>query len=73
MKTDIPIPDNCQELREAVRGLCRSFDSGYWQKVDEQRGYPEAIVDALTKAGWFAALNPRESAAPAWDSRKRAS
>ncbi len=49
-----------QALREGVRGLCAQFDSAYWQKVDEARDYPEAFVDALTKAGWMAALIPEE-------------
>ena len=48
------------ELRDAVRGLCRNFDSAYWQKIDEARAYPEAFVDALTKAGWMSALIPEE-------------
>jgi len=57
---DLPNPDSHQELREAVRDLCRRFDSGYWQGVDEARGYPEALVTALTNAGWLAALIPTE-------------
>ena len=48
------------EMREALRALCREYDSAYWQEVDEARGYPEAFVDALTKAGWLAALIPEE-------------
>ena len=60
MNTEIPRPDDHRELREAVRALCRRFDSAYWQKVDEARGYPEAFVDALTEAGWLAALIPQE-------------
>ncbi|MGZ5094181.1 MAG: acyl-CoA dehydrogenase family protein [Burkholderiales bacterium] len=48
------------DLREGVRSLCTQFDSAYWQKVDEERGYPEAFVDALTKAGWLSALIPEE-------------
>src|SRR3990172_2892321 len=48
------------ELRDAVRALCNTFDSAYWQKVDAARAYPEAFVDALTKAGWMAALIPEE-------------
>src|SRR5687768_14884560 len=48
------------ELREAMRALCKQYDSAYWQKVDEARGYPEAFVDALTQAGWLAALIPEE-------------
>ncbi len=55
-----PGDDNYGELREGVRVLCRQFDSAYWQKVDEARGYPEAFVEALTKAGWLAALIPEE-------------
>ena len=48
------------DLREGVRALCVQFDSAYWQKVDEVRAYPEAFVDALTKAGWMSALIPEE-------------
>ena len=60
MKNQIPKPDNHQELREALRQMCAQFDSSYWQKVDEDRAYPEAFVEALTKAGWLAALIPTE-------------
>jgi acyl-CoA dehydrogenase len=56
----IPATDDHQELREAVRALCRNFDSTYWQKVDADRGYPEAFVDELTRAGWLAAMIPAE-------------
>jgi acyl-CoA dehydrogenase len=48
------------DLREGVRDLCAQFDSAYWQKVDEARAYPEAFVDALTQAGWMAALIPEQ-------------
>jgi len=48
------------DIREGVRALCREFDSAYWQKVDEERGYPDAFVEALTKAGWLSALIPEE-------------
>ncbi|MGL4635370.1 MAG: acyl-CoA dehydrogenase family protein [Beijerinckiaceae bacterium] len=52
--------DQFQEIREAVRDLCAAFPPEYHRKVDEARGYPEAFVDALTKAGWMAALIPEE-------------
>jgi acyl-CoA dehydrogenase len=52
--------DSHQELREAIRDLCASFPPEYHRKVDEERGYPEAFVDALTKAGWLAALIPEQ-------------
>ena len=53
-------PDQYQEIRDAVRALCAEYPDEYHRKIDEQRGYPEAFVDALTKAGWMAALSPQE-------------
>ncbi len=52
--------DAYQEIREAVRALCADFPDEYFRKVDAARGYPEAFVDALTKAGWLGALIPEE-------------
>jgi acyl-CoA dehydrogenase len=48
------------EYRSGVRELCAQFGSAYWQKVDEESGYPDAFVQALTDAGWLAALIPAE-------------
>jgi acyl-CoA dehydrogenase len=48
------------DIRDAVRGLCAEFPAEYHRKLDEQRGYPEAFVDALTQAGWMAALIPQQ-------------
>ncbi|MFY1974996.1 acyl-CoA dehydrogenase family protein, partial [Achromobacter dolens] len=44
-----------QDIREAVRDLCAQFPAEYFRKVDEERGYPDAFVRALTEAGWLAA------------------
>ena len=49
-----------QVIRDAVRALCVEFPVEYHRKVDAARAYPEAFVDALTKAGWLAALIPQE-------------
>ena len=54
---------NSEELnaiREGVRALCAEFDAAYWRKVDEEKGFPETFVKALTDAGWLAALIPTE-------------
>jgi acyl-CoA dehydrogenase len=56
--------DRYQEIRDAVRDLCQKFPPEYHRKVDEARGYPEEFVDALTKAGWLAALIPQEYGGP---------
>jgi acyl-CoA dehydrogenase len=54
------LTDEHQDIRDAVRALCAEFPDDYHRKVDAERGYPEAFVDALTKAGWLAALIPQE-------------
>lgn len=53
-------PDQYQDIRDAVRALCAEFPDSYHRGVDEQRGYPEAFVNALTQAGWLAAMIPAE-------------
>lgn len=52
--------DEHQEIREAVRQLCREFPDEYFRRIDAERAYPEAFVDALMKAGWLAAMIPEE-------------
>ena len=49
-----------QDIRDAIRDLCKQFPDEYFRKVDEVRGYPEEFVNALTQAGWMAALIPQE-------------
>ncbi|WP_372072498.1 acyl-CoA/acyl-ACP dehydrogenase [Tistrella mobilis] len=48
------------EIRAAVRALCAGFPPEYHRRVDADRAYPEAFVEALTRAGWMAALIPEE-------------
>ncbi|SFQ13219.1 acyl-CoA dehydrogenase family protein [Variovorax sp. 770b2] len=48
------------DIRDAVRDLCAQFPNEYFRKIDEARGYPAEFVDALTQAGWMAALIPQE-------------
>jgi len=52
--------DSFHDIREGVRDLCKQFSGEYFRKIDEARGYPEAFVETLTKAGWLAALIPQE-------------
>ena len=47
-------------IREGVRALCSEFDTAYWRKIDEEKGFPEAFVKALTDAGWLSAMIPAE-------------
>ena len=52
--------DDYQDIRDGVQALCAQFPPEYHRKVDEEKAYPEAFVDALTKEGWMAALIPEE-------------
>jgi acyl-CoA dehydrogenase len=52
--------DQFEDIRKAVRGLCGEFPAEYFRRMDEARSYPEEFVNALTKAGWLAALIPEE-------------
>ncbi len=56
----LPAQEQFPELREAVRDLCAQYPAAYHRKIDEARGYPEEFVDALTKAGWLAAMIPQD-------------
>ena len=49
-----------QELRQAVREVCARFPDPYWRDLDARREYPEAFVEAMTRAGYLAPLIPRE-------------
>jgi acyl-CoA dehydrogenase len=53
-------PNSYEDIRDAVRSLCAEFPNEYFRQVDEARGYPEKFVNALTEAGWLAALIPQE-------------
>jgi alkylation response protein AidB-like acyl-CoA dehydrogenase len=48
------------QIRDSVRALCANFPGEYWRELDRERAYPTAFVDALTKAGFLAALIPDE-------------
>jgi acyl-CoA dehydrogenase len=56
----IPSQEEYAEIRAGVRGLCAGFPPAYFREVDARRGYPDAFVEALTRAGWLAALIPSE-------------
>src|SRR5271170_4821396 len=49
-----------EELKSAICELCRDFPDTYWRELDEHRAYPEAFVQALTRAGYMATLIPEE-------------
>ena len=52
--------DDHAPIRDAVRALCAGFPGEYWRALDRERAYPTEFVEALTKAGFLAALIPEE-------------
>src|SRR4051794_4163095 len=51
-------PAEILTLRREVNALCMQFPDAYWRDLDRRREYPEEFVQALTDAGWLAALIP---------------
>jgi acyl-CoA dehydrogenase len=52
--------ESFEDIRAAVRALCEQFPGEYWRELDRERAYPTAFVNALTEAGFLAALIPEE-------------
>jgi acyl-CoA dehydrogenase len=52
-------PDHA-EIRAAIARLCAGFPGEYWRRLDAERAYPTAFVQALTQAGYLACLIPTE-------------
>ena len=54
----IDLDEDHRELREPVSALCARYPGEYWREKDRARAYPEEFVQALTDAGFLAALIP---------------
>ena len=51
------------DLREQVTRLCAGFPGEYWRGLEDEpveSSYPTAFIEAMTKAGYLAALIPEE-------------
>ena len=48
------------EIREAVQRICAGYPGEYWRRLEDERAYPTEFVNALTEAGYLAALIPEE-------------
>jgi acyl-CoA dehydrogenase len=48
------------EIREGVRRICADFPGAYWRDLDEREAYPSEFVQAMTEAGFLAALIPEQ-------------
>ena len=48
------------DIRDGVRDLCERFPGEYWRDRDRERAYPTEFIEALTEAGYLAALIPED-------------
>lgn len=48
------------DLRHGVRQLCGRYPNEYWRQLDKEEAYPTEFVQAMTQAGYLAALIPEE-------------
>jgi len=57
---NVPVGEDYPEIREAVRRVCARFPGEYWRRLDEAEEYPTEFINAMTEAGFLAALIPEE-------------
>ncbi|UCG23268.1 MAG: acyl-CoA/acyl-ACP dehydrogenase [Chloroflexota bacterium] len=48
------------DLRQGMRQLCARYPDEYWRELDKSEAYPAEFVQAMTAAGYLAALIPEE-------------
>ena len=56
----LTLGEDYPEIREGVRRICADFPGAYWRGLDEREAYPSEFVQAMTDAGYLAALIPEE-------------
>jgi acyl-CoA dehydrogenase len=56
----VQVGEDYPDIREAVRRVCADFPQEYWRTKDEAEAYPTEFIDALTRAGFLAALIPEQ-------------
>jgi acyl-CoA dehydrogenase len=56
----VALGEDWPEIRESVRRICADFPGAYWRDLDKREAYPVEFVQALTDAGYLAALIPEE-------------
>ena len=55
-----PNNESHSDLRRGIRQLCARYPDEHWRNLDENAEYPTKFVQAMTEAGYLAALIPEE-------------
>jgi len=56
----LALGEDFPDIRDAVRRVCAGFPEDYWMELDEREAYPTDFIQALTEAGFLAALIPEQ-------------
>ena len=56
----IPLGEDYPDIRDSVRRICKDFPGSYWRDLEAREAYPSEFVQAMTDAGYLAALIPEE-------------
>jgi acyl-CoA dehydrogenase len=52
------VDEDVELVREAVRGLCRRFDDGYWAACEEEHRFPWDFYREMAAGGWIGIAIP---------------
>jgi alkylation response protein AidB-like acyl-CoA dehydrogenase len=56
--TVVPLGRDFADIRDGVAKICAEYPGEYWRAKDADSAYPDEFVNALTEAGYLAALIP---------------
>lgn len=56
----MPVSDEIEHIRLAVRQLCANYGEEYWLEMDRNSGYPTDFVAELTQSGFLGVLIPQQ-------------
>ncbi|GAA5235061.1 acyl-CoA dehydrogenase [Verticiella sediminum] len=48
------------QIRDAINGLCATFDDDYWLRLDREHRFPHEFRNAIAQAGWLGIAMPEE-------------
>ncbi len=57
---DFSLTEEHEDIRAAVRQVCRDFGDDYWRACDEEHRFPWDFYAAMAKGGWVGVCIPEE-------------
>jgi acyl-CoA dehydrogenase len=55
---DFSVNSDHEEIRDAIRRLCKQFDDTYWRKMDSDHQFPWEFYNAMADGGWIGVAIP---------------